>query len=178
MNNYLPGEEDEITLSELLKDEVFVDFFNTFLNLPVSNFVIFWNQAICHIFSQKNSVYHSFFFSFLTILKVFGQTPLYFLCDNKWVLCPEVKLSQVGPLIHSFIHSYKENKLKVALISHNNYLYVPCSQRMEQGFYSGWHPSGWPCLNKLNFIITICYAQRSCSFRSLKPKVNSCSSYT
>lgn len=82
------------------------------------------------------------FFSFLTILKVFGQTPLYFLCDNKWVLCPEVKLSQVGPLIHSFIHSYKENKLKVALISHNNYLYVPCSQRMEQGFYSGWHPSG------------------------------------
>lgn len=118
------------------------------------------------------------FFSFLTILKVFGQTPLYFLCDNKWVLCPEVKLSQVGPLIHSFIHLYKENKLKVALISHNNYLYVPCSQRMEQGFYSGWHPSGWPCLNKLNFIITICYAQRSCSFRSLKPKVNSCSSYT
>ncbi|XP_062412459.1 regulator of G-protein signaling protein-like [Sardina pilchardus] len=52
-------EEDERTLPELLKDEVFVDFFNTFLNLPV-----------------------------------FGQTPLYLLRDNKWILCPEVLHSQ------------------------------------------------------------------------------------
>ncbi|XP_041913815.1 regulator of G-protein signaling protein-like isoform X1 [Alosa sapidissima] len=56
---HLAGEEDETTLSELLKDEVFVDFFNTFLNLPV-----------------------------------FGQTPLYLLRDNKWILCPDILHSQ------------------------------------------------------------------------------------
>ncbi|KAL2090030.1 hypothetical protein ACEWY4_014718 [Coilia grayii] len=52
-------EEDKRTLREVLKDEVFVDFFNAFLNLPV-----------------------------------FGQTPLYLLYDNKWILFPEVHQSQ------------------------------------------------------------------------------------
>ncbi|XP_069050036.1 regulator of G-protein signaling protein-like isoform X3 [Lepisosteus oculatus] len=49
----------ESALRSLLQDDVFVDFFNTFLNLPV-----------------------------------FGQTPLYFLGENKWVLCPEIPPQQ------------------------------------------------------------------------------------
>ncbi|KAK7154761.1 hypothetical protein R3I93_009651 [Phoxinus phoxinus] len=48
-------------LESLLKDEVFVDFFNTFLSLPV-----------------------------------FGQTPLYMLKDNKWLMWPNVSFAQVN----------------------------------------------------------------------------------
>lgn len=48
-------------LKSLLEDEVFVDFFNTFLSLPV-----------------------------------FGQTPLYMLKENKWLMWPNVSLAQVN----------------------------------------------------------------------------------
>ncbi|KAK2888785.1 hypothetical protein Q8A67_014160 [Cirrhinus molitorella] len=47
-------------LKFLLKDEVFVDFFNTFLSLPV-----------------------------------FGQTPVYMLNENKWLMWPNVPFAQV-----------------------------------------------------------------------------------
>ncbi|CAM4619953.1 unnamed protein product [Leuciscus chuanchicus] len=48
-------------LKSLLKVEVFVDFFNTFLSLPV-----------------------------------FGQTPLYMLEENKWLMWPNVSFAQVN----------------------------------------------------------------------------------
>eukprot|EP00063_Salmo_salar_P049763 XP_014024598.1 PREDICTED: regulator of G-protein signaling protein-like isoform X1 [Salmo salar] len=54
-----PSGGDDDRLSDLLKNDVFVDFFNTFLNLPV-----------------------------------FGQTPLFFLSDNKWLTCPELLQGQ------------------------------------------------------------------------------------
>uniref|UniRef100_A0A8C7FW59 Regulator of G protein signaling like 1 n=2 Tax=Oncorhynchus kisutch TaxID=8019 RepID=A0A8C7FW59_ONCKI len=54
-----PSGGDVDRLSDLLKNDVFVDFFNTFLNLPV-----------------------------------FGQTPLFFLSDNKWLTCPELLQGQ------------------------------------------------------------------------------------
>uniref|UniRef100_A0A9J8C5I3 RGS domain-containing protein n=1 Tax=Cyprinus carpio carpio TaxID=630221 RepID=A0A9J8C5I3_CYPCA len=51
---------NNMKLKFLLKDEVFVDFFNTFLSLPV-----------------------------------FGQTPLYMLKENKWLMWPNVPFAQV-----------------------------------------------------------------------------------
>ncbi|KAF4111822.1 hypothetical protein G5714_006617 [Onychostoma macrolepis] len=52
---------NNMELKFLLKDEVFVDFFNTFLSLPV-----------------------------------FGQTPLYMLKQNKWLMWPNVPFAQVN----------------------------------------------------------------------------------
>ncbi|EMP34467.1 Regulator of G-protein signaling protein-like protein [Chelonia mydas] len=82
----------------LLEDEVFVDFFNTFLNLPLGN--CFSSPTLATIASKElvvlleDEVFVDFFNTFLN-LPIFGQTPIYMANICQWFLWPELPCSLV-----------------------------------------------------------------------------------
>ncbi|XP_063056300.1 regulator of G-protein signaling protein-like isoform X2 [Engraulis encrasicolus] len=106
-NSYFFKEDDERALPELLKDDIFVDFFNTFLNLPV-----------------------------------FGQTPLYLLQDNTWILFPELHQSQVNEpgflqwLATERLPLFRQTELYHHYLLCTEILELPCSQTKGERSWS------------------------------------------
>lgn len=89
-------------LAEDFADDVFVDFFNTFMNLPVRGTIIkhciFLNRWAGH----KVNVFCLFS---IHLSQVFGQTPLYIQSESRWYLCPEIPIRKVSFLYPLWIQN-------------------------------------------------------------------------